>query len=115
MSKQPTNIFSEYHAHVYFDEQSVAHATALCEQAGALFSVKVGRVHQKLVGPHPCWSCQLAFDRLQFDPLISWLEENRKGLTILVHGLTGDDIKDHTAHASWLGNEVPLNLSVFGA
>lgn len=115
MSRHPTNIYPEYHAHVYFDEQSVARATALCEQAGTLFGVKVGRVHRKLVGPHPCWSCQLAFSRLQFDQLIPWLEENRRGLTVLIHGLTGEDLKDHTAHASWLGNEVPLNLSVFGA
>jgi len=113
MSTRPTNIYPEYHAHVYFDEQTVDRATALCEQAGVLFGVRVGRVHRKPVGPHPRWSCQLAFSRSQFDPLIPWLEQNRNGLTVLVHGLTGEDLKDHTAHASWLGDEVPLDVSVF--
>lgn len=115
MPKQPQNIFPAYHAHVYFDEQSVDHATALCEQAGALFGVTVGRVHRKLVGPHPRWSCQLAFADSQFDQLIPWLEQNRKGLTMLVHGLTGHNLDDHTLHASWLGSDVPLNLSMFRA
>ncbi len=111
MTEQPKNIFSLYHAHVYFDEQSVDHAASICEKAGALFGVQVGRVHQKLVGPHPRWSCQLGFTRSEFDQLIPWLEQNRNGLTVLVHGVTGEGLKDHTAHASWLGAEIPLNLS----
>ena len=35
------------------------------------------------------------------------------GLTVLVHGLTGDDLADHTEHAAWLGEPVELDLSVF--
>jgi DOPA 4,5-dioxygenase len=30
-----------------------------------------------------------------------------------VHGLTGDELADHTTHASWLGKEWPLNLEMF--
>lgn len=30
---------------------------------------------------------------------LAWLEANRGGLTILVHGLTGNDLEDHTTHA----------------
>lgn len=115
MTKRPTNTYDRYHAHVYFDEVSVEKASALCAGAGELFGVAVGRVHQKLVGPHPCWSCQLAFDKTQFEALIPWLEDNRGGLTILVHGLTGNDLADHTEHAAWLGDAVPLNLSIFAA
>ena len=113
MTKRPTNDYDNYHAHVYFDETSVEQASSLCGQAGELFAVKVGRLHQKLVGPHPCWSCQLAFDRTQFDTVIPWLEEHRAGLTVFVHGLTGNDLKDHTDGASWLGTAIPLNLSIF--
>lgn len=114
MTKRPTNNYDRYHAHVYFDESSVNKAALLCEKAGELFGVTVGRVHQKLVGPHPRWSCQLAFNSAQFDRLIPWLETHRDGLTVLVHGLTGNDLADHTEHASWLGDAVPLKLSVFG-
>jgi DOPA 4,5-dioxygenase len=111
---RPRNLYSQYHAHVYFDESSVAQAQALCEAAARRFGVAMGRVHQKLVGPHPRWSCQLAFDAVQFEALIPWLEANRVGLTVLVHGLTGNDLEDHTTHASWLGEPAGLDLSGFG-
>lgn len=110
---RPTNVYARYHAHVYFDEASVEQAEALCRSAAERFGVAMGRVHRKPVGPHPRWSCQLAFDRTQFDLLIPWLDENRKGLTILVHGLTGDDLADHTTHAAWLGEPATLKLDVF--
>jgi DOPA 4,5-dioxygenase len=114
MIKRPENDFACYHAHVYFDESSVAQARDLCERAATLFGVTMGRVHRKLVGPHPEWSCQLAFDAAQFDALLPWLEQHRGGLSILVHGQTGKSLEDHTANASWLGEPVKLNLSVFG-
>ncbi len=113
MTKRPVNNYDRYHAHVYFDEVSVERASSICRQAGDLFGVVVGRVHRQPVGPHPCWSCQLAFDKVQFCQLIPWLDENRGDLTVLVHALTGDDREDHTEHAAWLGESVPLKLSVF--
>jgi aromatic ring-cleaving dioxygenase len=110
---RPTNIHSAYHAHVYFDADTVDQARALCLDAGRLFGVQVGRVHERLVGPHPRWSCQLAFDSSQFDRLIPWLDAHRDGLDVFVHGLSGDEIEDHTTHATWLGSEWKLDLSVF--
>ena len=115
MVVHPKKIHSNYHAHVYFGPETFEQASTLCKNAGELFDVKVGRVHKKLVGPHPHWSCQIAFDSSHFDGLIEWLEQNRNGLEILVHGLTGDDLEDHTANAYWLGNPSKLNLKVFGA
>lgn len=112
--KRPTNDYDHYHAHVYFDADSVEFASSICHQAGERFDLQVGQVHQKLVGPHPRWSCQLAFGKDQFDQLIPWLEEKRDDLTVFVHALTGNDLADHTTHASWLGESVPLNLTVFG-
>ena len=113
MSKYPENLYSDYHAHVYFDEQTVDHASAICAQAGVLFGVQVGRVHRKLVGPHPRWSCQLTFTHSQFDRLIPWLEQHRQGLSVLVHGSHGSGLEQHTTQASWLGEEIPLDLSRF--
>ncbi len=111
---RPRNAFAKYHAHVYFDEKTTEQARELCQSAAKLFGVAMGRVHQKLVGPHPRWSCQLSFDSTQFDKLIPWLEQNRGGLTVLVHGNTGHDLEDHTTNASWLGEPAKLNLEVFG-
>lgn len=114
MIARPQNLHAHYHAHVYFGPDTVAQARQLCQRAGEQFNVRVGRVHEKLVGPHPHWSCQLTFDSAQFEPFIAWLEQNRQGLNVLVHGLTGDDLADHTLHASWLGNPQKLNLAMFG-
>ena len=113
--KRPINIHKNYHAHVYFDSQTLQFASNLCEQAGKLFDLKVGIVHQKPVGPHPKWSCQISFSDKNFDQLIPWLSDNRNGLTVFVHAQTGDDLKDHTDYAYWLGDNVQLNLSIFGA
>lgn len=113
--RRPQNLHKAYHAHVYFGPDTVERARALVAQAGEAFKVQVGRVHEKLVGPHPQWSCQLAFSAGEFDKLIPWLDEHRGGLDVFVHGLTGDDLQDHTAYAYWLGNEHRLDLSMFGA
>ena len=111
--KRPINIHKAYHAHVYFDVSSLTQATHLCQQAGSEFGLKIGRVHEKLVGPHPRWSCQILFGKRDFDNLIPWLEANRQGLSILVHAQTGNDLQDHTEYAYWLGDPVELNLSIF--
>jgi len=110
---RPRNLHSSYHAHVYFGEQTTEQARALCQEAATLFGVAMGRVHQRLVGPHPHWSCQLTFDSKQFDRLVPWLDEHRGGLTVLVHAQTGNALEDHTTHASWLGEPATLDLSQF--
>ncbi|RYY99854.1 MAG: 4,5-dioxygenase [Comamonadaceae bacterium] len=97
MPRRPANVHAAYHAHVYFDADTVAQARALCEEAGRLFQVTVGRVHERNVGPHPRWSCQLAFSADQFDRIVPWLDAHRGGLDVFVHG----------------GNEWPLDLRMF--
>jgi DOPA 4,5-dioxygenase len=113
VTARPQNVHEHYHAHVYFNARTADQAQQLVNEAGARFGVKVGRFHRKLVGPHPEWSCQLTFDSSQFPGLIDWLEKNRNGLTVFVHGLTGNPYEEHTTHASWLGDEAKLNLDVF--
>lgn len=41
-----------YHAHIYFDADTIDQARALCEQAAQSFPLKMGRVHERPVGPH---------------------------------------------------------------
>ena len=113
MPRRPVNIHPAYHAHVYFDAGTSDQARALAAQAGRLFHVQVGRVHEREVGPHPRWSCQIAFDAKEFDKVVPWLDAHRDGLDVFVHGDTGDDLADHTTHAYWLGNEWPLKLEMF--
>src|SRR4030095_4317546 len=92
--RRPENLYAQYHAHVYFGPETVAQARQLAERAGQELFVTVGRVHERPVGPHPHWSFQIAFDAAEFDRVIAWLEAERDGLDVLVHGLTGDDYVD---------------------
>jgi len=112
-TKFPVNNHDNYHAHVYFEQETLEFATDLCKKVGELFTLKIGRIHQKTVGPHPMWSCQITFSSYNFEQLIPWLEANRNGLSILVHAVTDDDLRDHTDYAYWLGNEVTLNIAMF--
>ena len=104
---------SEFHAHVYFDEATVEQARGLCERARERFGIEMGRMHEKPVGPHPRWSCQLRVPPEQFGDIILWLSLNRDGLTIFVHPETGDVLRDHTQHALWMGEMLELDVSVF--
>jgi len=111
--KRPVNSHKAYHAHIYFDESSKVMAKALCQEIGERFKLRVGRFHEQLVGPHPCWSCQITFGTRDFDLFIPWLDEQRENLSVLVHALTGNDYQDHTEFAYWLGEPVELDLSMF--
>lgn len=53
------------------------------------------------------------FTPAQFGAFIPWLVINRGPLSALVHPNTGDDERDHTQRATWLGDRMPLDLSVF--
>jgi aromatic ring-cleaving dioxygenase len=102
-----------YHAHVYFSAETIDQARALCEAAAQHFPLAMGRVHAQPVGPHPDWSCQLAFRAELFGELVPWLNAHRGGLTVFVHPLTGDELADHRDYTMWLGQSRPLDLSLF--
>lgn len=108
-----TTAITHWHAHVYFDEHNVEQATKLCENAASALSVEQGRVHRKPIGPHPQWSCQLAFDPVHLADVVTWLTLNRAGLTVFVHPNTGNDLVDHRDRAVWLGDSDTLNLGIF--
>jgi aromatic ring-cleaving dioxygenase len=105
---------SGFHAHVYYDADTMAQARALCEAARDRFALAMGRMHERPVGPHPDWSCQLSVPPEKFLDVIPWLALNRDGLTVFVHPLTGDDLIDHRDGAMWMGAVRPLDLSMFG-
>ncbi len=111
MSSAPHGV-KGYHAHVYFDANTVAQARTLCEAAAERFSIRMGRVHEKPVGPHPDWSCQLAFRAERFAEVIPWLMLHRNGLVVLVHPITGNDLRDHRDFPMWMGTARPLDLTV---
>ncbi len=102
-----------YHSHVYFDANTIAQARRLCEAAAQRFPVHMGRVHERQVGPHPDWSCQLSYRPEVLNQVLPWLAMNRDGLVIFTHPVTGNDLRDHRDHAIWMGAVRPLNLAQF--
>jgi DOPA 4,5-dioxygenase len=56
---------------------------------------------------------QIAFPASLLSAFLPWLMLNRDGLNVLLHPETGDDYRDHSAHAAWLGESLPLRLDVF--
>jgi DOPA 4,5-dioxygenase len=81
------------------------------------------------VGPHPVAMFEVnVFTPAQFGAFIPWLVINRGPLSVLVHPNTvevveeqeggerrevRDEERDHTQRAMWMGERVPLDLSLF--
>ena len=105
-------IIQHYHAHVYYDPATTRETAArLRERVGAAFpEARLGRWHDELVGPHPRSMYQIAFPCELIGSFLPWLMLNRDGLTVLVHPGTGNPYADHTAHAAWLGEVLPLRV-----
>ena len=102
-----------YHAHIYFDVNELAEARALAEAARATFGCPVGHFHTTPIGPHPRGSVQLSLRPEQFAGFAVWAPEARGELTIFAHGLSGDDLADHTRYVVWFGPSEPLDMTVF--
>jgi aromatic ring-cleaving dioxygenase len=106
---QPLAAIASFHAHIYFDGAAQRElAMTLREQIGERFSVTLGRVHDRLVGPHARSMYQVAFDVATFGNFVPWLMLNRQGLTVLVHPNTRDARRDHLVHALWMGEVLDI-------
>ncbi len=102
-----------FHAHVYYDAETIGTARRVCEAARDQLPVVMGRMHEKPVGPHPMWSCQLAFAPEAFADVMTWLALHREGLTVFAHLETGDELADPRDHGIWMGSMPALDLSLF--
>jgi len=111
----PSDI-SDWHAHVYFDAASRDAALALRARLDSAFGTRIalGRVHDRPVGPHPCWSYQVAFAPAQLADLVSWLALHHGALDVLMHPNTGHALRDHRDCALWFGRSHALSLQALG-
>jgi len=105
-----------WHAHVYFDAAARDAAWGLREVIEGQLGerVRVGRFHERPVGPHPMWSFQLAFEPAELTHVLSWLVLNRDGLDVFLHPNTGDQLTDHRDRAVWIGRSYTLDLRAVG-
>ncbi len=102
-----------FHAHVYFDDHQAPDAEQLCTTLSQKFDLKMGRVHNGPVGPHPRGSCQISVPVVKLADTLQWLMMNRGEFTVFVHAITGDDWIDHTQGVMWLGASETLKLDIF--
>ena len=102
-----------YHAHVYFDADTRDPARRVREAVLERFTVDMGRWWEKPVGPHPCWSYQIAFKPELFPEIVPWLMQHAEGLTVFIHPESGDELRDHRDFALWIGKQVDLKLAMF--
>lgn len=105
-----------WHAHVYYDDATRPQAEAVRDGLGREFpAARLGRWHDRPIGPHTRAMYQVAFEPGLMPALLPWLMLNRRGLAVLVHPETGHELADHTTHAAWLGEMLPLRLDVLSA
>jgi DOPA 4,5-dioxygenase len=110
------SLIQSWHAHLYFDAASREPAWRLREAVALQFGdkVQIGRFHERPVGPHPQWSCQISFSPDRLAEVVSWLTLNRSSIDVFVHPNTDDELADHRDRAIWLGRAYPLDLRAVG-
>lgn len=103
-----------FHAHVYFDATDREVAENLHRKIdasrGSLGVLYVGEMRERAVGPHPKPQFEIHFLEASLGKVMRLLQAS--GLRALVHPLTDDDLADHTTLATWIGEPLPLDLSV---
>lgn len=106
-----------WHAHVYYDRASWRTAELLHQHLNGMLAdgsfadlVLVGHMYDQGVGPHPLPQFEIQFYESAVPRIKAMLAAT--GLTSLVHPLTLDDLADHTTLAQWIGEPIPLDVSV---
>ena len=106
-----TEAIRDYHAHIYYEQESRPQAEQLRIQMEALFpQARFGRWHDLPVGPHPSAMFQVAFSTELFATLAPWLILNHAPLTVFLHPQTGAPRDDHSKHAVWMGRQHVIAL-----
>ncbi|CAG8373533.1 unnamed protein product [Penicillium salamii] len=115
---QLLNYFHERPANLYQNNpEQVTFAKALWERIRREFpELRIYRFWDRPIGPHPVAMFEVnLFTPAQFGAFIPWLVINRGPLSALVHPNTvkSEDERNHTQRATWLGDRLPLDTSLF--
>jgi len=114
-----------FDVHIYYfqeNEEQKKFAKELWERIRREFpELRIYRFWEKPIGPHPLAMFEVnIFTPAQFGAFIPWLVLNRGPLSCLVHpntvyenGKSIDPERDHTQRATWMGERVLLDMSMF--
>jgi aromatic ring-cleaving dioxygenase len=110
----PPGFRREFDAHIYYRPETRSKALLLRQKA--LEELKdlpifVSPLVDKKVGPHPTPMFEICFSADLVEQVRAWLIRNRGTLNVLVHTVTGNDPRDHSIGAEWLGDPVELDFS----
>lgn len=112
MDPKDTARINGWHLHIYYTPETRDKAAALREWVEERFTVRMGGWHDAHVGPHTRSMYQVAFTPDVFPTLVPFVMLNRQGLAVLLHPETGRQLDDHTLHATWMGEVLPLKTDV---
>jgi DOPA 4,5-dioxygenase len=110
----PAGFRREFDAHIYFTAETRSSASLLRSEALAFFKdipVFVGSLIDRKIGPHPLPMFEINFSSDLCEKVTNWLRCRRGDHTVLIHEVTGDDPKDHSSGAVWLGTPLELDLT----
>lgn len=110
--------------HVYYTQSQLPYARQLYDRIRREFpELRIYRFWDKPVGPHPFAMFEVnVFTPAQFGAFVPWLVIWRGELSVLVHPNTTvaagalvseAELRNHTQRATWMGEKVPLDVSVF--
>lgn len=111
--------------HIYYFQKNSAQlkfARELWQRIRYEFpELRIYRFWEEPIGPHPIAMFEVnLFTPAQFGAFVPWLVIHRGPLSVLVHpntvdekGESLDEYRDHTQRATWMGNPIALDLSVF--
>lgn len=107
-------IHTEYcHAHIYYsDARTREKAARLRDSLIAKFSDRadVSPMVDRAVGPHPIPMFEADFKSIHYPEIGGFIDLHRDGLSVLLHPVSPDEVRDHTTDAVWLGEKVELNV-----
>ncbi|KAL0480265.1 hypothetical protein AKO1_002897 [Acrasis kona] len=115
---QKERVNRAYDLHVYYfpnSNASKAHAEKLFNHARTTWSDLFAKIYPNPIGPHPLPMFEVDIPQAhpKFSDILSWIMINRGNSSALLHPNTGDELKDHTHSATWIGQPVPLNFERF--
>lgn len=101
------------HSHIYFTPSTREVAERLRNKIVTHFSdrTEISRLIDRPIGPHPLPMFEVDFRSEVARELVPFLEVEREGLSILIHPVSEDEVKDHSERAVWLGEKLDLNLT----
>jgi aromatic ring-cleaving dioxygenase len=99
-----------FHAHIYWSNETEKAIALSFRDSLEEMGCDLGSIHEQKVGPHSLPMYQVEYSSENKGTVEDYLQTNAETLSILLHEDTGDEIKDHTEGANWIGRKLFLNL-----